>query len=271
MEYYTIEKLHPWLYGIHDPMDVYMYLVVGEEKALLYDSAYGFAPISPVIRSITNLPLEVVLSHGHIDHANGSYQFESAWIYEDDKELCLRHTGRTAKKRALDGAASKGISLPENFDDDAYIHSGAGNLKDMKIGQVFDLGGLCLEVVKMEGHTQGSVGLLAQEKRVLLTSDGANPHLWLFLEESTSVSEYIAMLERSLKLEFDTFFIGHSGREFNKEYFNRFISAAKNAAPEKAVPYGALPERKGMIYHEDDVAIVFSKDKLQTSTNKQIF
>jgi len=156
----------------------------------------------------------------------------------------------------------KGLSLPEGFDADAYIHSGAGNLKDMNIGQIFDLGGLSLEVVKMEGHTKGSVGILVKEKRVLLTSDGANPHLWLFLEESTSVSAYIAMLERSLKLEFDKFFIGHSNKEFDKEYFNKFINAAKNASPDKAVPYEAFPERKGMIYHKDDVAIIFSEDKL---------
>ena len=262
MEFYNVKKIYPWLYAIHDPGDVYIFLILGDDAALVYDTGYGLALIMPVVREITDLPVICVLGHGHIDHANGAYQFDEAWICEEDQELCLRHTGKTAKKMVLDGAAERGIKLPDGFDEDAYIASGAGNLKKMEIGQVFDLGGKSLEVVKMEGHTHGSVGLLIKEERVLLTSDGANPHLWLFLEESTNLSTYIAMLERTINLEFDIFFIGHNHKPFEKDYFNKFISVAKNANIAQATPYERMPERKGMLYTEGDVNIIFSEDKL---------
>jgi len=262
MKYYRVTKIHPWLYAIYDPGDVYIYLILGDEAAVVYDTGFGIAPIMPTIREITDLPVICVLGHGHIDHANGAYQFGEAWIYEEDLELCLRHTGKTAKKRVLEDIKESGSALPEGFDEDAYITSGAGSLKKMDIGHVFELGGRSLEVVKMEGHTHGSVGLLVKQERVLLTSDGANPHLWLFLEESTSISAYIAMLERNIKLEFDTFFIGHSDKVFEKSYFEKFINVAKNANIAEAVPYSRIPERKGMLYIEGDVSIIFSEDKL---------
>jgi len=262
MGYYKTKKIYPWLYAIHDPGDVYIYLILGDEAAVVYDTGYGIAPIMPVVREITDLPVTCVLGHGHIDHANGAYQFDEAWIYEEDLELCLRHTGKKAKVRALEGLKEKGVSLPEDFDQEAYIVSGAGSLKKMDIGQVFELGGKSLEVVKMEGHTHGSVGLLVRQERVLLTSDGANPHMWLFLEESTHRDIYIAMLERNINLEFDTFFIAHDDREFAKDYFKKFIKVAKNANMAQATPTRQLPERKGMVYREDDVLIIFSEDKL---------
>lgn len=260
--YYKVKKIYPWLYTIFDPGDVYIYLILGDNAAVVYDTGYGVAPIMPTVRKITDLPVTCVLGHGHMDHANGAYQFGEAWIYQEDLELCLRHTGKTAKRRALDGLNSKGVRLPEDFDEETYITSGAGNLKTMDIGQVFELGRKSLEVVKMEGHTHGSVGLLVRQERVLLTSDGANPFLWLFLEESTSINAYVAMLERNIKLEFDTFFTAHDDKIFAKDYFKKFINVARNANIAQSKPFKHLPERKGMVYKEDDVAIIFSEDKL---------
>ncbi|MCL2396581.1 MAG: MBL fold metallo-hydrolase [Defluviitaleaceae bacterium] len=259
MGYYATKKIYPWLWAIHDPMDTYMYLVVGNNMALLYDTGYGIMPIEPAVREITDLPVTVVLGHGHLDHANGAYQFEEAWIGADDYELCLRHASRTGRRRVLERLATP----PEGFDAETYIHRGAGNLKKLEDGQVFDLGGLTAEVVPMEGHTQGSVGILVREKGVLLNSDAANTCTWVFLAESTSIADYAAMLERVGTLPFDTFFIGHDTRPFAKEeYFKKFISVAKSICVEKSRPFDRLPEREGRIYREGNVAVIFSRDKL---------
>ena len=262
MGYYEVKKLRPWLYGIYDPMAVYIYLVLGNKAAVVYDTGYGIAPIMPVVRQITDLPVICLLGHGHIDHANGAYQFGEAWISEEDFELCLRHTGKTARAGVLEYLAESGVQPPKDFDTNAYIAADRADLKKMSEGQIFDLGGKSLEVVKMEGHTHGSVGLLVREERVLLTSDAANPLLWLFLEESTSISAYIAMLERNINLEFDVFFTAHDHGSFAKEYFKKFIRVAENANVAQSVPFSRLPERNGLLYTEDDVAIIFSKDKL---------
>jgi len=259
MSYYTIKQINPWLYSIYDPMDVYCYLLVGEESALLYDTGYGIAPLEEAIRQVCNLPLIVVLGHGHIDHANGAYQFNEAWIHLDDLELCLRHTSRTARRNIVGDMDN---SKPECFNDEQYINAGSGNLKHLTIGQIFDLGNLHVEIVAMEGHTAGSVGLLVHEHQVLIDSDAASPHVWMFLNEILPMNVYIDMLERVSQMNFDTFFIGHSDTPRPKSDFKKYINVARNITLEKSTPYDSMSELGGLLYQEGDAAIVFNPEKL---------
>jgi glyoxylase-like metal-dependent hydrolase (beta-lactamase superfamily II) len=111
----------------------------------------------------------------------------------------------------------------------------------------------------MGGHTAGSIGLLVKEHKVLLGSDSANTQTWIFRLESLSVKQYIAMLERVIQLDFDTFFMGHSDAPMPKSDFHKFINAARHATIEKSEPFPLLPELKGFIYREDGVEIVISE------------
>lgn len=53
---------------------------------------------------------------------------------------------------------------------------------------MFDLDGNKLEVVDLQGHTPGSIGLLDREARLLYSGDGLNPHLWMQLAHSLPIS-----------------------------------------------------------------------------------
>lgn len=255
MNYFTAKQLYPWLYSIYDPMGCCCYLVMGEKSAILFDTGYGMASLKDAVQQICgSLPLTVILGHGHIDHVNGAYQFDEAWIHPADYELCLRHTSRTAKRLAITRISG---NRAEGFDEDGYILTGAGNLRKLTEGQIFDLGDLHVEVVNMEGHTAGSIGLLVQEHRVLLNSDAANPRTWLFLNESLPVDVYINMLERVMGMDFDVFFTGHSEKPRPKAELEKYIAVARNIDVEKATPYDRLPELCGLLYQEGDVAVVF--------------
>ena len=275
MSYYTTKAIYPWLYSIYDPQSVFCYLIVGEKAALLYDTAYGIAPLHPVVREITPLPYQVLLSHGHIDHVNGAYQFDEVLIHPADHELCLRHACKTARSKIVDNLKlphnptenTLNEPLPldmvspidglENFDPDQFITAGPGNLKMLAEGQTFDLGGLTVEVVPMEGHTPGSVGLLIKEHKVLLDSDAANYHMWMFLNESLSMDTYINMLKRVKGLDFDTFFVGHSDQPRPKADFDKYIAVAEGVNVEASTPYPAMAELGGRLYKQDDVEIIF--------------
>ena len=65
--------------------DVYMYLLIGTEKALLIDTAYGFTDVPAAIRQITDLPLIVVNTHGHMDHMHGNHLYSQVHISQDDR------------------------------------------------------------------------------------------------------------------------------------------------------------------------------------------
>ena len=111
----------------------------------------------------------------------------------------------------------------------------------------------------MAGHTPGSVGLIAREHRVLLNSDSASSHIWMHLPGSLPISQYTAMLEYVLTLEFDVFYTGHSNKPQPKSELQKYIRVARNASIEKSKPHEMF---NGFTYQEDNIAIVFNKDTL---------
>ena len=81
-----------------------MDLIVGSHHALLFDTGYGYGDLRSVVQTITELPLYVVNSHGHVDHACGNASFGGAYIHPLDMELCREHNGPEMRRAELDVA-----------------------------------------------------------------------------------------------------------------------------------------------------------------------
>lgn len=56
-----------------------MFLIVGEEKALLIDTGTGVCDLPATLRYLTDKPVQVVLTHGHPDHAGAIGWFDEVW------------------------------------------------------------------------------------------------------------------------------------------------------------------------------------------------
>ena len=125
MSYFTITKINDSIYQFNDKMSVLSTLVIGTKKVLLFDTTYGIGNLKEEVEKITKLPLIVVNSHGHMDHACGNYQFDEIYIDEDDINLCIYHTSKVYRERNIKNATLRGV-LPENFDQDAYLEKGTG-------------------------------------------------------------------------------------------------------------------------------------------------
>lgn len=261
MAYYKADEIYPWLYRISEPLNVCFYLIIGNDKALLFDTGHGLGDINETLKAITSKPVIVVLGHGHVDHSCGAYQFDEVLLNENDFELCHEHTSPSFRKETIDSLANNGID-PNEFDTGAYCKAGTGNLKKLETDTVFDLGGLSVKVIGMPGHTKGSVGLLILEKQILLDSDSANEHIWMFLDESTGIKQYIEMLKRVSELDFHTFFTAHSDIPHPKSDFQNYIKVAEEAAIEKAVRCEIFPELESYVYKNHNAVIVFNSSTL---------
>jgi len=254
------EEINKELYLIKDPLGVNMYLITGEKRALLFDTGYGVGNIPEAIKSITSKPLTVVLGHGHIDHANGAHQFDEVLLHEGDYDLFEDNTSPETRGFILNNLKEANLEL--GCDGNKWRNEPICDLIPLAAGRIFDLGGLSVEVIDMAGHTGGSVGLLIKEMRILLDSDSANEHCWMFLEQSLPVREYISMLKRVKELDFDTFYTAHSDIPHPKSDFDKYIKVAENAAIEKSEPYDSRWTTEAYIYSEDGVSIVISERTL---------
>ena len=254
------EQMQPWLFRFIDPLsdenlNVYSYLIVGCNKALLYDTGHGIGDYEATIRTITNLPIEVVISHAHIDHVNGAFQFASIYMNHKEQAVFKEHTSG----RFRGSLAKRAVELGYDIDRDDWVKQKVNEIKDLEAGHIFDLGDIAVEVIDLAGHTSGSVGLFIKDKRTILSSDGINNHLWLFLDESLIREEYIAMLQRTLKLDFVELYTGHDPRVQSKDDVRKYLQVAQHASIGNAKPYQAFPELNPMFYEEDGVVFVFNK------------
>ena len=75
--WFTARKVAEGTGCIEDHGSDNMYVVEGKKKALRIDTGLGFAKLSDFVKTLTRLPVVVVNTHGHGDHAGGNYQFKS--------------------------------------------------------------------------------------------------------------------------------------------------------------------------------------------------
>jgi hydroxyacylglutathione hydrolase len=78
-DYFAVEDLGDGTYAIGEPryyQQNYSYLIVGQTRAVLFDSGSGTRDISRVVADITKLPITVIVSHLHFDHLGGIGPFE---------------------------------------------------------------------------------------------------------------------------------------------------------------------------------------------------
>lgn len=250
-EYYSVTEIRPHIYRIFSGEQVHMDLFVGERAALLFDTGYGYGDLRRTVRELTDLPLTVVNSHGHLDHACGNFWFEGEiYIHPDDMELCRQHNAKERRVESIEHAKhtadyetgeEKNI-LPEDFDEAAYVAGGCGNLVPVTEGHVFDLGGITLRVIEIPGHTRGSIGLLCEEERMLYAGDALNGFLWLFLPESLDLAAYTATIKKAQGIDFDWLVMSHNPVIAEKSVLDDFLDCATHVDYERGIPYeGPIP------------------------------
>ena len=162
-----------------------MYLVEGDERALLIDTGSGVGSLKHCIKQLTDKPLTVLVTHGHVDHAMGALEFDDVYMNHKDDDIYTLHNSLQFRKDGI-------IKLSNGLvpaDEDIIPSAPLSHFKNLQGGDVFDLGGITIEVYDCPGHTRGSVVMLIKEERSLLLGDAWNSShsSGLRLEQSASL------------------------------------------------------------------------------------
>ena len=207
--YYLSQKITETTTVIGEMTGVQMYLVEGSRRAMLLDSGCGLPGLPALVRTLTDKPVSVLLTHGHGDHASGAAWFDTVYLNRNDWSLTERHTALATRKEfaKLWVPAERIDAIP----DDAWCPPRSDGFLPLADGQLFDLGGVTLEAVAVPGHTQGMTCVLNREERWILFGDACNTQEFLWLPESSSVEEYLASLGRlrELRDRYDTAYLSH--------------------------------------------------------------
>ena len=258
MDKYTITQIAPQVTTIVDD-DTSIYVVEGETAAIVIDTGYGCLNLKSAVTEITPKPLIVVCTHGHIDHAFGAHYFDKAYISVDDIHLYEEH--RKIKYHIKDDMKEQ-----YNLSDEELQRwcDSTANLEFITPGKTFDIGGNVLEVISLRGHTLGSIGLLDRKHRIMFSGDGIISHVWMQLEESTTLSEYLKTVKalKSYCNDFDTIYMGHKNHE--TVAFIDELEAALNdiLSGSTGEPYDNK-NFGGMIYKRGRCEVVYNPERLK--------
>lgn len=195
--FYQVEPMISGLTRIWDVARTAMYLVEGADRALLIDTGVGIVGLKELVSELTDKPLTVVLTHGHVDHAMGAGAFEEVHISPLDEKVYAEHRNPVVRRGYVEGAAMQGGSptaIASLTDNDFLDTPEFCRFLPIAPGDRFDLGGVSVEVLEGAGHTPGSLTFLLVEWRILLLGDACNQFTFLFDQYTSPVACYRQML-----------------------------------------------------------------------------
>ena len=261
-----IMKLYPGAYRIEDPLDVYMFLVLGSEKALLVDTGYGTVDLKKIVPDLMRSDpifhpegvdkekasseelekyLFVMNTHGHIDHNGMDYRYPVVYLDPADTDVFKLHADPVRRRRFVRetlgkwyGIAAKLPVLKGMIETICYTED--AHLEPMP--DVFDLGDRKIEAIQTPGHTPGSVCLLDRHFGALFSGDMVcDEGVLLYCDYSCSVETFKASMEKLMDLyrhgAFTRIYPSHHLRELSIEFVQDYIDLADSVLEGKAEAY----------------------------------
>lgn len=222
MDFYTNEKVTEHITRIRAFWDdACMYYIRGEKRGLLVDTGYGFGDLKSYVDALASQPYEVVLSHGHLDHANGAGQWYEVYMSHKDIDLYHEYSPISERKDFL----RKYVGDIDEYSDDMFPLPHSDDFIDLQDGKVFDLGNVHVRTIAAPGHTHGMMVFLVEEDRTILFGDACGVFTLFVRDESTSLEEFIDSLDtlKSYEDQYDRILRQHGTCESPKSLLDEDI------------------------------------------------
>ncbi|MDR1801089.1 MAG: MBL fold metallo-hydrolase [Lachnospiraceae bacterium] len=204
------------------------YLLLGREKALLIDTGVNEGDLKGTVDTLTNLPVIVVCTHGHLDHIGCAWQFGGALICEADDKLLENHLNQAYLKSLMKLEYSPLFCFfykrPINRLTTPPPVTLWGHLPE-----TIDLGERTIEVINTPGHTPGSVCFLDRKNRMLFSGDTICDWGILLHLEGTGIETYLQSIKKikAIENDFDDIWPGHHGAPVKRGTLDSYIACAE--------------------------------------------
>lgn len=155
-----------------------MYLLEGEEAALLIDTGWGAGNLRAHVEKLTDKPVLVALTHGHLDHSGGNGEWESVMMLpgaEGDMFTCHRLPFDISK-------------LPHPDYAHVIVHD----------GDTVELGGRTIELLDISSHSNGSLAFLDRKNGYLFVGDELES-AQVLMYETEAIPGYDFVLDEKLR------------------------------------------------------------------------
>lgn len=248
------------------------YVAVGDEYAALIDTGAGIGNIIDDVRKITDKPIKVLLTHGHLDHLGGMYAFEEAYMHERDDKLYQEHYPSVAMRKWYIETR-----VPIRFPGEGHIEALVEQLpeeKDLtlfpyipiKEGDTIDLGNRILEIYETPGHSPGHVSYLDRANRLLFSGDTINDSIIIF-NKAGGNREDLEIYSHSIKKlwalsdAYDTLLVGHENPVMHKAAVKDYLELTAGILEGTLTgQYEEIGFRKGEVVRQNGIELWYKCD-----------
>lgn len=179
---YISQEIYPGIHMILDYDDTKMYLLLGSQRAMLIDAGLGNGNLRAFVeRMVGDLPLDVVITHGHPDHIAAMGQFQDRYsVYMSHRDL----------------------PMVQGFVERMGYRIDLEQIEDLREGVQFDLGDRSFTVYELPGHSAGSMVLLDEANGLLIAGDAVGSNrptisdsLWMQFPGMAPIDTYLSSLQ----------------------------------------------------------------------------
>ncbi|MGV9198811.1 MAG: MBL fold metallo-hydrolase [Promethearchaeia archaeon] len=176
-DWYEIKKVNPHLYVIRERLDhiepryltryTNMYLIIGQEKALLIDTGAGVFPLRSLVQKLNkSKDLIIVNTHSDFDHIGNNQEFQEVFIHRNEVE-------EISRPKDISFLKNSAKNIVNRYKSTNFKIKSAAKINPIRDRQKFDLGGIQLTCLHTPGHSPGSISLFTN-KNELFTGDLAH-------------------------------------------------------------------------------------------------
>ena len=113
-----VVEIAPRTWLISEYKLVNMYLLEGDEAALLVDCGTGIGNAAETVRELTDKPLTVAITHGHFDHDGAAALFPEIHLHPMDIKLSEEGYARGEEARAWYAKSRGPVRNPEATEEE---------------------------------------------------------------------------------------------------------------------------------------------------------
>ena len=161
---------HTWIGNGHRCYNESLYLIEGNDRAVLLDAGVNIPKLDKIVAGITSKPVTLMLTHGHGDHVGAAGLFPEVYLCEADEQMFKGNVRRYK-----------------------------GEIKHLTEGQVIDLGGRKLEVLFTPGHTSGSITFIDKANHYGFSGDAFGSTNLLIFTDLATVMASAEKVEKYIK------------------------------------------------------------------------
>ena len=202
--WFEVYQIFDGVFAIYEPgqfEEIISYLILGTERAMLFDTGIGVGNIRAVVESLTSLPVTVLNSHSHYDHVGGNHQFET--ILATNTEYTKKNAAGRAHREVAEFVGNGWVwkPFPDGFDPASYRGAPFVISREIDDGEIIELGGRRLEILLTPGHAPDSLCLLDRDNRLLFMGDTFYPASLYAHLGGSSFAEYQRSANRLADLQ----------------------------------------------------------------------